>query len=124
MSQSTRRPAGLVVIATLVALNGLASLVEALEIATLPMGNTIEALISAVLGLALLHRAYGVWTLQRGAWLITLVLLSTRAVLAILRILLLPTPTAWVSLILVVVALVILVQPGTRALLEEGQSRT
>lgn len=124
MQQATGRPAGIVVIATLVALNGLASLVEVFELATLSTGNAIETLISAILGLALLHRAYGIWTFQRGAWLVTLVLLSAKTVLAILRILLVPTLTAWINLILVVVALIFLVQPSTRALFDEDRART
>lgn len=112
------RPLGVALLAMLVAINGAASLMEAFVLVQITTVGVLEAVVSAAIGLALLHRAYGLWKLQRGAWAITMVLLSLRLVFGVLR-LIIATPSSmatWLSLILIIITILYLIQPCVRGL--------
>lgn len=123
------RPVGVTLIAVLLAINGLASLVEALRLAGLAYPGApaappeavgvLAAPVSALLGLLLIRRAYRVWNLRRGAWLITLVKVSIRGAINVLDLALGPhNPAAWISAVLTLATLLYLAWPSTRALFE------
>lgn len=75
------RPVGITLIAIVLATNGIASLVEAVAAAGPTVSAVITAGLSGLIGLLLLHRAYGIFNLKRGAWLATVILLCLRGVM-------------------------------------------
>ncbi len=116
MPGKRRRPTGVIIIAILLAANGIGSLVEAFSLVG-SVGGEAAAILSALVGLALLHRAYAIWSFQRTAYLITLALLGIRAVLLGLDLITGPSAVAaWINLAVILAALLYLVQPSVRDL--------
>ena len=110
------RPVGIVLIAVFIAANGLVSLGEALELVQSGAGEVLMPVALALTGLLLLHRAYGLWNLQRRYWLVTILILSLRAGLAALSLLASTQDAlAWVGLGLSVLAILFLLRPSIRA---------
>jgi len=123
MRRTARRPLGVTIIAGLVAINGVGSLVEAYELASPATGQLVGAALSAVIGLALLHRAYGIWSLKHGAWLVTVALVGLRTVLAAFAVAAAPLAVAaWIGLVVAAITLLYLIQPGVRALFSGGRA--
>lgn len=119
------RPTGVMLIAVLVVANGLSSLVEAMAIADPTITGLVSAGVSALLGLALIHRAYALWNLQRGAWLITVILLGLRFVFGILELVSTSfSALVWISLALTLIAVLYLVQPSVREAFSGRRSGT
>jgi len=117
MRQTRQRPLGVTIIAGLVAINGVGSLVEAYELARPATGQLAGAALSAAIGLALLHRAYGIWSLKHRAWLVTVALLGLRTVVAAFAVVAAPPAVAaWFGLVVAAITLLYLIQPGVRAL--------
>ncbi len=127
MRKHGERPRGIAVIAVLMALHGISSILEAFGFVALAAShpNKFElvalgapgAVVSAVLGIELLHRAYNIWQLRREAWQITLLLLGLRAVIALVSAFSSPLAVVgWIDLVLVVVTVLYLIQPRVRIL--------
>ncbi len=109
------RPLGVAVIAVLVALNGLASLLE--SAALLSSGERLVAIPTIALGLLLLHRAYALWQIQPGAWLITTLVLGLKVVASALAIVEgSAVPVTWLTLALSAIGILYLLHPRTRSL--------
>lgn len=123
MRRVDSRPFGITLVAAVVALNGLGSLIEAFRVAEFTVGGALGSVLSAIIGLALLHRAYGIWTQRYSAWLITVALLSIRTVLAVAVLILtgLDIPE-WINLVVVVVTLLYMLHPSTRDLFPRDRS--
>lgn len=120
MSAPARRPSGLTAIAIVLAVNGLASVAEA--IVGFAAGRGPVAIVPAVIGLLLLHRAYGIWQLRRGAWLVTVGVLSLRAVFSILDLVLAQDNlAAWANVVIVMIGMLYLLQPGIRRYFTENR---
>lgn len=123
MNSIAGRPIGVTLGAILVAINGVASLVEAFAVAELTMIGVLEAAVLTLIGLALLHRAYGLWTLQRGALLLTLIILGLRLVLSLFLLFADPSSLiAWARLVLITVTILYLIQPNVRDLFSGGRT--
>ena len=108
------RPLGVAVIAVVVALDGLASLSESVEL--LATGERLVAFPAAALGLLLLHRAYALWQVHRGAWLITTLVLGLKVVASGSAIVVgNALPVTWLTLALSIVSVLYLLHPRTRS---------
>ncbi len=118
------RPLGIVLVTGLVAINGLGSLIQAVLVAGPTASAIADAALSAIIGLGLLHRAYGIWELKHSAWLITVILLCIRAVLAAVTLLLRQgNPADWILLAIVVITILYLLHPSVRNLYPGGRAR-
>jgi hypothetical protein len=114
------RPAGLTVLALFLAAKGLGSLVAAVGFVT-GSGERgpgpPNAVVVAVIGLLLVHRAYALWTYHRGAWLITLLTMIGACLTDIFALSVAPGLTiAWVDLALSVAVTIYLLHPRVRSL--------
>ncbi len=122
MSRVAGRPAGVAVIAAVVALNGVASLLESVELAG--TGDRVVATLPAVLGLLLMHRAYALWQIHPGAWLVTTLVLVLKAVTSALEIVGgAAVPGTWLTLGISVGCVLYLLLPGTRSLFSATRAR-
>lgn len=118
------RPAGIALIAIVLAANGLASLVEALWVAWAMHQDAVRTLLSTLTSLALLHRSYALWNYRRGAWTVTVLLIGVRIILAVLGLLAdRDEPATWIDLGVGAVTFVYLIQPSTRALFAGKKTR-
>jgi hypothetical protein len=114
------RPAGLAALALLLATKGIGSIVAAVEFVT-GSGERgpgpPNAVLLAVIGLLLVHRAYALWTYHRGAWLITLLTMIGACLTDIVALSVAPGLTiAWVDLALSVAVTLYLLHPRVRSL--------
>ena len=115
--QVAGRPPIVVVLAGLVALNGIASLVDAITLGAYGRVGTAAAVLQGIIGLLLLWRAYALWTFRRGVYFVTIILLSGKTILAILNITIRPTSAeAWVGFALVIAVLLLLARRDVRDL--------
>jgi len=122
MNKVTGRPPGVTFAAIIVAIVGIVSLAEAftdIEFSAAGVQFTtiglVEAILAAAIGIALLNRAYGLWNLRPRAWLITLIVLSVRAILSLSVLLATPASVAaWVKLAVAAAAILYLIQPFVR----------
>jgi len=104
------RPFGVVLIALLLALNGIVAIIAALGV--LGAGATIAFIIGLIFGVALLYVAYGMWTMQSWAWGTTLILEGLDALFAVITLFGAPGAIgAWISLILAAVIIFYLTRP-------------
>ena len=115
MRRIDERPRGLELVAALIALSGITSLLGAWEIVQAVGHFSSDAVPSVLFGLLLLHRAYALASLHRGAWLTTVALVAISAVNAARALLIDPTlVVAWVNLGLAVGVDLYLTQRGVR----------
>ena len=113
---------GIALVAMIIAINGIASLVEALWFAWLP-GGGLRIVVHAIIALALLHRAHGIWELKPGAWLTTVLLLGLRTILALLDLIAAPVEIgAWINTAVVAVSLLYLTRPSVRVLFSRAHT--
>jgi len=121
MVQAAERPAGVTAIAILVAVNGLSSLFQAWQLLTI--GSLVAAVFTALIGLFLLHRSYGIFQVRRSAYLVTIILLSLRALIALITLLTTRfTLEAGIGFILAFLAIAYLTQPGVRTLFQRSHA--
>jgi len=116
MQQPRDRPLGVTLIAILLALNGVASIIAA--VGTLGPGylGVADAAFGVLFGALLIFLAYGMWTLRLWAWYATLIIEGLNAVFALITLILAPLLASnWVSLVLAVIIIGYLLQPGVRA---------
>lgn len=113
MQRPIERPLGVTLIAILLAINGIVGILGGL--ALFASGSLAGGIIGIAFGLVLLYVAYGMWTLQRWAWLTTLVIEGLNGLFALITIITSRGATgAWISLILAGVIIAYLVQPHVR----------
>lgn len=110
------RPIGIAVLAGLLALGGLAALIESIELVVESSAAWPAALPSALIGAFLLHRAAGLWRFRHLPWLSTMLTLALKAVLSGLVIIdNQAVPTTWLALVLAVAGIAYLSRPRVRA---------
>lgn len=122
------RPPGITLLTSLLAINGVASLLQAfgfvqwlgprsmLSPILIALGVP-SALASVMVGLLLLRNAHRIWELRHEAWLKSLLLVSLKAVYSLLGLVAAPLSVeAWIHLALPVVTVLYLAQPRVRAL--------
>ncbi|MHB1160027.1 MAG: hypothetical protein ACYC3V_06815 [Chloroflexota bacterium] len=82
----------------------------------LSTGERLVAIPTVALGLLLLHRAYALWQVHRGAWLITTLVLGLKVVASALVIVEgNAVPVTWLTLALSAGGILYLLHPGTRS---------
>jgi len=117
------RPAGIAFLAVLLVLEGLASLVESVDLVVVAAGEWPAATLAAVIGLALVYKAYGLWHFHRRAWLTTTLMVGLKAATSALEMARgYAVPGAWLSLGLAVVIILYLLHPGIRVLFSARHS--
>lgn len=123
-SVSELRPFGVVLIAVLLAINGIIILIDAVPLLGLGTEGLFAAILDVVFGLALLYVAYGMWNLFNWAWITTLVLEGINALFALVTIIVAPAAIgAWISLILAAVIIFYLTRPEVHAVFHGGAAR-
>lgn len=114
------RPRGVTLTSALFAAKGLASLVAAVELVAFNRheSNTTEillAMVSVVVGVFFLFKAYELWTLHRAGWLVVVIFLGIELASHLVRIVIGAQQAAgWVSLAVAAVTLAYLLQPSVR----------
>src|SRR5262245_27655712 len=122
-------PRGVTLTSALFAAKGLASLVAAVELVAFNRheSNTTEillAMVSVVVGVFFLFKAYELWTLHRAGWLVVVIFLGIELASHLVRIVIGAQQAAgWVSLAVAVVTLTYLLQPGVRDVFKSGGDR-
>lgn len=103
------RPFGVVLIAILLALNGILSIIAGIAALGFVAGAGI---VEIIFGLVLLYVAYGMWSLQSWAWLSTLILEGINALFAVISLIAAPASIgAWISLIIAAIIIYYLTRP-------------
>jgi hypothetical protein len=130
MDGSTRtRPRGVTLTSALFGGKGLASLASAVELVAVDReaSNNSElllAMVSVVVGLFFLFKAYELWTLHHAGWLLVVIFLGVELASHLVRIVIGAQYAAgWVSLAVAVVTLTYLLQPSVREVFKSGGDR-
>ncbi len=116
VQRPVERSFGVTLIAILLAINGLLTVFSYLLTFGAAGGTDVASVIGVLFGLALLYLAYGVWTLQRWAWLTTLLLEILNLIFDLIAVIAAPGALgAWFGLVLAAVIVFYLTRPGIRA---------
>jgi len=111
------RPVGILVLAVLLVLEGLASLAESVELVVMAAGEWPAAMLAAVIGLVLLHKAYSLSQFRYSAWLMTTLSLGLKAATSAMEIVRgYAALGSWLALSLALVIILYLLHPSIRAL--------
>jgi hypothetical protein len=113
--EQRERPAGVAVVAVLMALAGLAPLIT--TVATLGRGAPpLEILLNLLFAAVMLYVAWGLWRLNPSAWPLALLIQALNGVLAVITIVAAPRLIPpWISLVISAVVIVYLTRPHVRA---------
>lgn len=118
-----KRPVGIAAITTLLVINGVIAILGAFGLAGLTYVGPLNTIFLISVGFALLYRAYSIWNFRHGAWLVTVLLITWRGVLAMFLIILAtPAVADWINFGLIVLSLAYLTQPEIRELFAKEPS--
>jgi hypothetical protein len=110
-------PVGLALIASIIGVNGVASLVEAFELAVTGTGDWTAIGFEGMIGVLLLHRAFALLFLQPAGWLVTVIVLLVHAGIMGDEIARGHAPlSSWSGVIISVLSILYLLTPGVRSL--------
>jgi hypothetical protein len=112
-----RWPSGLALIAAIVVVNGVASLIEAIDLAVTATGDWSAIGLEGGIGILLLHRAFALLTLHPVAWLATVIVLTVHAAVVGDEITRGHAPLiSWLDFSIAVLSILYLLTPGVRSL--------
>src|SRR5579862_2314843 len=99
------RPVGVGIVVVLIGVTGLVTLVDAAQLIASSPGDWPASALNVLIGVALVYKAFGLWSFRHVAWLTTLITLGIRVVVSVGEIIQgIATTGTWLSLGLAVVA--------------------
>lgn len=111
------RPVGIWVLSLVLLLEGLGSLAEAFWVTWMIDRDPWRTSALTILGLALVYKAHGIWTLRLGAWVAVLLVICLKTLVNLLTIVFDPLVVAgYIDLAGNVIAVLFLIHPNIRSL--------